>query len=365
MISPMKRLTGVFVVLAIGCCLTAPAQQYDTMYNASVVKGRVGDTEVNLYLGPSPFISEAAVNFIHAASNNLSVCVYELNIPEVLDALLKAHKRGVNVRVAVHPASIPNEHDRYMWEKYNRLISRKVLKPTNNRSGLMHNKFMVRDNHTFWTGSYNLTKNDTEMNDNNVITFTHPQLAENYMAEFEEIWEGKHGKRRSTPTPHPEVMLGTIPVKNLFGPEDDLETAVVSEIKNATNSVYIMAFALSNKQIFRAIIDRANNGVKVYTLFDLELARHKSSLSRVLQAEGVSVRISANNGQMHHKVVVVDENVVITGSANFSASGYNSNDENIIIFESPPLARAFMKECARCWLAKPYVYNKWSQRLKK
>lgn len=361
----MKRLVGAIVVVTLCCCMTATAQQYDSMYNASVVNGRVGDTEIHLYLGPSPFISEAAVNFIKAASNNLEVCVYELNIPEVLDALLQAHKRGVAVRVAVHPASVPSEHDRYMWEKYNRLITRGILKPTENKSGLMHNKFMVRDKHTFWTGSYNLTKNDTEMNDNNVITFTHPELAENYMAEFEEIWNGQHGKRNSTPTPNPKVMIGDIPIHNLFGPEDDLEKAVVSEVRKATNSIYIMAFALSNKQLFRAITDKANEGVKVYTLFDLELARHKSSLSRVLQAEGVSVRISANNGQMHHKVIVVDENVVITGSANFSASGYNSNDENIIIFESPPLARAFMRECARCWLAKPYVYNKWSTRLKK
>lgn len=359
----MKRIAGAIVAILFGLCLASQAQHYDAMYNASVINGRIGETAVNLYLGPSPFLSKAAVEFIRAASNTLEVCIYELNIPEVLDALLKAHNRGVFVRVAVHPASIPNEHDRYMYEKYDRLISRGVLRPTNNRSGLMHNKFMVRDNHTFWTGSYNLTKNGTEMNDNNVITFTHPQLAKNYKTEFEEIWAGKHGKRNSTPTPYPEVMIGTVPVKNLFGPEDDLEGAIVAEINKATNSVYIMAFALSSKNIFRALTKKAKAGVKVYTLFDLELARHKSSLSKVLKDVGISVRISANNGQMHHKVVVIDENVVITGSANFSASGYNSNDENIIIFECPPLARAFMKECARCWLAKPYIHNKWSTRL--
>jgi len=358
----MKRIAGA-IVLHLGLLYSSAAQQYDPMYNASVVSGRIGETTVSLYLGPSPFLSDAAISFIRGATGTLEVCMYEINLPDVLDELLEAHHRGVAVRVAVHPASIPTTHDRYLWEKFNRLITRKLLRPTDNKSGLMHNKFMVRDGHTFWTGSYNLTKNDTEMNDNNVITFTHPQLAANYLAEFDEIWEGIHGKRGAAPTPFPELRIGNVPVKNYFSPEDDLEKAVVAEIGRATNSIYIMAFALSDLGIFRALKERAEAGVKIYTLFDLELARQKTSLSRVLTDVGVSVHISANNGQMHHKVVVIDENVVITGSANFSASAYKSNDENILIFECPPLARAFMRECARCWLAKPYIYNKWAQKM--
>lgn len=361
----MKRLAGAIVTIIAVVCASrmAFAQAYDPMYNASVISGRIGETTVYLYLGPSPFISKAAVDFIRSATNSIDVCMYEINLPDVLDELLEAHQRGVKVRVAIYPASIPTQHDRYMWEKFDRLISRKLLRPAQNKSGLMHNKFMVRDDHTFWTGSYNLTKNDTEMNDNNVITFTNPQLAANYRAEFEEIWNGRHGKKDATPTPYPEVMVGNVLVRNYFSPEDDIEKEITAEINKATNSIYIMAFALSDLSIFRALKERAAAGVKIYTLFDLELARQKTSLSQVLREEGISVHISANNGQMHHKVVVIDEKTVITGSANFSASAYKSNDENIIIFDCAPLAKAFMRECARCWLAKPYIYNKWQQHI--
>lgn len=356
----MKRLAGACLVGLVGWSTLTGAQPYDPMYNASVVSGRIGDTTVNLYLGPSPFISKAAVDFINAATGTLEVCVYELDLPEVLDALLESHYRGVNVRVVVPPATIPNKHERFLYDKFNKLAVRKILRNTENKSGLMHNKFMVRDGHTIWTGSYNLTDNDTEMNDNNVISLTNRQLAENYLSEFEEIWTGRHGKKNSDPTPNPSVVIGNVTVQNYFSPEDDLEAAMDREIRRATNSIYIMAFALSDKTIFRSLVDKAAAGVRVYTLFDLELARQKSSLSQVLKDHGVSVRISANNGQMHHKVVVIDERIVITGSANFSASAFKSNDENIIIFECPPLARAFMRECARCWLAKPYVFNKWT-----
>jgi len=330
------------------------------MYNASVVAGRIGDTTVNLYLGPSPFISKAAVDFIKASTSTLEVCMYELDLPEVLDALLEAVYRGVKVRIAASPATVPNKHERFLYDKFNKLITRNVFKTTENKSGLMHNKFMVRDGSAIWTGSYNLTDNDTEMNDNNVISFTNRQLAENYLVEFEEIWTGRHGKKNSDPTPHPNVVIGGVTVQNYFSPEDDLEAAIDREIRKATNSIYVMAFALSDKTMFRSLVDMAKKGVRVYTLFDLELARQKSSLSQVLKDQGISVRISANNGQMHHKVIVIDEKIVVTGSANFSASAFKSNDENMIIFECPPLAKAFMRECARCWLAKPYVFNKWT-----
>jgi phosphatidylserine/phosphatidylglycerophosphate/cardiolipin synthase-like enzyme len=124
-----------------------------------------------------------------------------------------------------------------------------------------------------------------------------------------------------------------------------------------------MAFALTDKAMFEALTNKIARGVSVYVLFDLELSRQRTSLSKPLKDAGASVRISSNNGQMHHKVIVIDESVVITGSANFSASALNSNDENLLIFSCPPLARAFMRECARCWLAKPYIYTKWLQQI--
>ena len=150
-------------------------------------------------------------------------------------------------------------------------------------------------------------------------------------------------------------------IHSYFSPDDDLEKAIVKEIQKATKSIYILAFALSDASMFKALTNKVAAGVSVVALFDLELARQKSSLIKPLKEAKVHARISANNGQMHHKVIVIDENVVITGSANFSASAFDVNDENLIIFNSPPLAKAFVKECARCWKARPYIYSKWAQ----
>lgn len=336
-----------------------PAQ--NPIFNKSVMSGLVGDTPVRLYLAPSPHIELGVVEFIRAASNTLDICVYEVNQPSIVDAIVEAHKRGVKVRLAVPGSSLPSKDDKAVRDKFNYLLKEKVLRLTANKSGLMHNKFMVGDNHAVWTGSYNFTLNDTQMNDNNAVTFSSRLMAENYIAEMNEIWDGRHGKRNSDRTPHPEIQMGDVTVRNLFSPEDDLEKAFVEEILKATNSIYVMAFALTDKAMFDAIRNRHEAGVKIYVLLDLTLSRQSTSLRNPLRDLGVVVRISSNNGRMHHKVMVIDESVVVTGSANFSASALQVNDENVVIFACTPLARAFTQEFARCWRAQPYWINKWSQ----
>ncbi|HMP90740.1 MAG TPA: phospholipase D-like domain-containing protein [Kiritimatiellia bacterium] len=357
----MKRLLLLLAVCSLGCWAQAQQQLYAPMFNESVMSGKVGDTDVRLYLGPSPYISRGVVDFINSATRTLDICVYEMNLHQVVDAILEAHGRGVKVRVAVSPAATPHRNDPDLLDKFNTMKARNILRYTKNRSGLMHNKFMVADGRSVWTGSYNFTRNDTEMNDNNAVTFPNSLLAENYTAEFEEIWTGMHGKRNSTPTPHPVFRIGDVTVKNYFSPEDNVEAAIVDELMRATNSIYIMAFALTDRAMYSALTNQIAAGIKVFVLLDLTLSRQATSLNRPLREAGATVRISSNNGNMHHKVIVIDENVVITGSANFSASALNVNDENIIIFECPPLARAFMREFTRCWMAKPYIINKWTQ----
>lgn len=357
----MKRLlVGVLVGIAVA---SARAQTYPAFFDASVVSGRFGDTPVRLYLGPSPYIAQGALDFMAAATSTLDVCVYEIDLPHLLQHLVEADARGVKVRLAVPPSAKPSPYAERLHELFQQLEARQLIHYTQNKSGLMHNKFMVADGHTLWTGSYNFTKNDTEWNDNNAITLSNPQLAANYRSEFEEIWAGQHGKSKGTPTPFPDVTIADTHIQTYFSPEDDLESAIVREIHKATNSIYLMAFAFTDNEIFDALTNRIAAGVTVRTLFDLTLARQGSSKINPLKEAKASISISANNGQMHHKVIVVDENVVISGSANFSANAFAVNDENLLVFNSPPLARAFIREFKRCWLARPYIYNKWNQTL--
>jgi phosphatidylserine/phosphatidylglycerophosphate/cardiolipin synthase-like enzyme len=61
------------------------------------------------------------------------------------------------------------------------------------------------------------------------------------------------------------------------------------------------------------------------------------------------VCLDANPRNMHHKVIVIDDDVVITGSFNFSASADKSNDENMVILRNADIARRFEEEFQRVY----------------
>ena len=122
-------------------------------------------------------------------------------MPSFTQAFIGAHKRGVKVRVLLDKDN--SEKAYAVADDLKQMQQLGILQLVHNRSGLMHNKFMIADGFRVWTGSYNLTRNGSVYNDNHVIVLESPELAENYTKEWEEIAEGRHGKRFAWPTPHP------------------------------------------------------------------------------------------------------------------------------------------------------------------
>jgi len=66
------------------------------------------------------------------------------------------------------------------------------------------------------------------------------------------------------------------------------------------------------------------------------------------QAE-LDALIDGIDGQMHHKVFVIDEKIVALGSYNFSRSAEERNDENLLIIYDADIAKQFMEEFQRVW----------------
>ena len=350
------------VALAAGWCWTLPSAaspfqfEVDPFYKDSVLQGKFGDKPVYFFLGPSPSLEKAVVAFIAAASKTLDVCVYDLDLPEFAQALLDAQARGVKVRVIIAEENAAKAYA--VADHLKQMETNGMLTLAHNRSGLMHNKFMIADGLRVWTGSYNLTRNCSRFNDNHAIVLESPELAENYAREWQEIFEKRHGKRFAYPTPHPEVDIGGVLVHNLFTPEDDVRGAIVAEMNKATNEIAIMAFSFTDSSMTEAVKKALDRQVRVLIVLDSGMATHPGANTKTLEAMGANVRMSPGV-LLHHKVIVVDRQTVVLGSANFSSGGFDKNDENVLIVQSPPFALAMLKEAIRCWRAEPYWITKW------
>jgi phosphatidylserine/phosphatidylglycerophosphate/cardiolipin synthase-like enzyme len=62
---------------------------------------------------------------------------------------------------------------------------------------------------------------------------------------------------------------------------------------------------------------------------------------------GVELRFDGNPDRMHHKVIVIDQQTVITGSYNFSRSAETRNDENLVVLHDAEVAASYLEEFER------------------
>ncbi len=298
---------------------------------------------LKLYFAPSPKIAQGLCEFIGEAKSSLFVCIYDLDLPEVADALLQAAKRGVAVRVVT-------DSDNFRNDAVQRLVRANVPVKQDNRKEIMHNKFVVQDSKKVWTGSFNFTYNCAKKNDNNALAISSEAIAECYLAKFDEYWDGMFGQGAPRTSAPPKATLGSIPVMAMFSPSDGVQAKILDELSRAETSVDVMAFSFTSKEIAAKLRSLAASGVRVRCLFDGSQAENPYSKDESLKKAGAKVRISANHsGRMHHKVIVIDGATVITGSYNFSGNAEMHNDENVLVLNSKAVAGKYEDEFQRCW----------------
>ena len=149
-------------------------------------------------------------------------------------------------------------------------------------------------------------------------------------------------------------------VQACFSPVGRCSSHVVREIGQAQREVLVAVYAFTNGDLAWALVKARQHGVKVQVVLDKEFDKgNETSKGLFLERQGVSVRrISGANtkkgdketGLMHQKFAVIDRNVVLTGSYNWTVSAENYNDENLLLFrDAGPLAEEYRKEFFRLW----------------
>lgn len=288
--------------------------------------------------GPDAKVAQA----IHNARVSVDAALYDLDLWSMRDALLEAHKRGVQVRVVT-------ESDYLGEAEMQALIAGGIEVRDDRGEGLMHNKFLVIDRQEVWTGSMNFTVNDAYKNNNNLLHIRSSKLAEDYTAEFEEMFEeGDFGKLSSGKTPYPSFSINGTQVEVFFSPDDGPSARITALLNDAQHSIYFLAFSFTSDEIAEAMIERAGAGVEVQGV--MERRQYETNAGTEYDrflAAGVDVHLDGNPRTMHHKVIVIDGEIVITGSYNFTFNAENRNDENLLILYSPDLAAQFLQEFQR------------------
>lgn len=281
---------------------------------------------------------------IENARISVDVAVYSMSLNSIRDALLTAHRRGVQVRIVMESDNLERDVPRRLAEKGIPIIG-------DRREGLMHNKFVIIDRSEVWIGSMNFTTSGVYEDNNNLIRIRSTQMAENYLTEFNEMFEDDFFGPDVVPnTPHPQLTIDGVPLEVYFSPDDGVAARVMKLLRGAETSIHFMAYSLTADDFSRIIRQKARDGLRVFGVMDeSQVISNKGGEFASFQNAGLRVYKDGNPGQMHHKVIIIDEKIVITGSYNFSASAERKNDENIVILFDEQLAAQYLKEFERVY----------------
>src|SRR5262249_23778896 len=158
--------------------------------------------------------------------------------------------------------------------------------------------------------------------------------------EFEQMFAGRFGTSKTSGTPYPHVQLSGADVEVYFSPEDGVAKYVLQRLAGAKKSITFMTFSYTEDKISDAMIAKAKAGLSVRGVFESNNAGGSGADFNRLKQGGVDVLSDGNCYILHHKVIVIDQRTVITGSYNFTGSAEKDNDENLVIVDDPNLARA-------------------------
>ncbi len=294
-------------------------------------------------------IAEHLIELINNADTSIHIASFEFNLTDVAEALIAAKSRGVDVRFITDDENGLEADEEEGHGQFAMLEDNGIEVIGDDRNGLMHNKFWIFDNEIVWTGSTNITVNGTLKNNNNVIVITSEEVATIYEAEFQEMWEGKFGVRSPSPLESQLVTIDEIPVLILFAAEDEVAEALTHLIENAEESIRFMAFSFTHDDMGAAILNQANNGIDVAGIFELRGSETVFSKLTSLFCGNVPVRQDGNPNTFHHKVLIIDESIVATGSFNFSKNADDNNDENVLIIYSPAISKLYLEEFEKRW----------------
>ncbi|MFN8578083.1 MAG: phospholipase D-like domain-containing protein [Candidatus Sericytochromatia bacterium] len=287
------------------------------------------------------------IKLINSARNTLDGAFYDIQDPEVVKAFIKAKKRGVNVRLVTDDANLMEKED--PTKPRQAIIDLKnagIPIVDDKREKLMHNKFMIVDNSTIWTGSMNLTTSSMFHHNNNSIMIRSPQLAENFNAEFKRMYEKNQFGTNPHEIPYKDVNVSGISIRTFFSPGGGTMNAILDELKKAQKNIKFMAFSMTDKNILDIMVQKKQAGLNVQGVFDNCLIPQYSIFWGLKKGDVMSLR-DGNQALMHHKVMIIDDETVVTGSFNFSKSADEGNNENALIIKSASIAKQYIGEYLR------------------
>ena len=141
------------------------------------------DGNIEVAFSPHGEATELVIKCIDSARTSIRVSSYSFTSKPIADALVRAHERGIDVKVLMDKSQKRHDTASYLSEMG-------VPLRIDARHAIYHNKFLVIDDRHVETGSFNYTRAAQRSNAENVLlVWNNPSLAHQYADDWALHWQ--------------------------------------------------------------------------------------------------------------------------------------------------------------------------------
>lgn len=128
-----------------------------------------------------------------------------------------------------------------------------------------------------------------------------------------------------------------------FSPHDGCTDSIIQELGKAKTAVLVQGYSFTSAPIAKSLLDAQKRKVKVEIILDKSQRTQKYSSATFFANNGIPVKIDAAHAIAHNKIMIIDGEIVITESFNFTKSAEESNAENLLVIHDKKLAERFTR----------------------
>ena len=141
-----------------------------------------------------------------------------------------------------------------------------------------------------------------------------------------------------------------------FSPKGGCTDAIVGVLKDAKRTVLVQAYSFTSAPIANALVEAHRRGVRVQVVLDTSRLSEASSQAALLANRGIPLKVDAQHTLAHDKIMILDREIVITGSFDFTNAAETQHAENLLIIENKNLAGLYTRNWeGHAAHAKPYA----------
>lgn len=324
--------------------------------------------------------SENIRSTINDAQKSIYIAMYSFNDKNLISLLEEKHAQGIEVVVLIPKSKKYIEKGVFKEALYSVI----EIGPENDYdianpviASFMHHKFIITDPYLdsgkVLFGSTNLTDYQQSFDSNFYLLSSDTTFKKVFLDEFRLLEKNKYGVSKiRTSKFKPFALDGQWSdsfFEMWFGPgykKNSFKTRILQSIESAERSIDIIGWRINDRDIFKALRQKAKEGLSItiilddyYMWDDLSVSSNRNNWHEnmtIISDSYNDILLKNNtiknsdtlpetfNSFLHHHSMMIDDEILIAGSNNWSNRGFHFNDESAFVTNNKYLLERYRDE---------------------